>query len=222
MHIPTEKWRFATVDRKLLQKCQQNVGLYWMLVWTLGSPNVPVQCYGNMIDSLKLFQDGEAKTENRLIDAKHLGAGNVCLYVWFPAWKELTVNRRGSFKVRFKHDFMTLYAWLTTGLVNGFHRGSHHPTGKTPIQVISKAMPQRCGNVGLATLQCHSRYGHIHPGSNWSLQRLGLRVDETWPIDPYSWLDWLTFFEAKKELMKGLFALLHVETRRVLVLEWVI
>jgi len=31
MHIPTEKWRFATVDRKLLQKCQQNVGLYWMV-----------------------------------------------------------------------------------------------------------------------------------------------------------------------------------------------
>ena len=38
-------------------------------------------------------------------------------------------------------------------------------------------------------------------------------------MEPYSWLDWLTFFEAKKELMKGLFALLHVETRRVLVLE---
>ncbi|CAK9081780.1 unnamed protein product [Durusdinium trenchii] len=27
---PTESWRFATLDRNLLRKCQHNVGLYWM------------------------------------------------------------------------------------------------------------------------------------------------------------------------------------------------
>ncbi|CAL1141237.1 unnamed protein product [Cladocopium goreaui] len=30
MQKPTERWRLAALDRKLLQKCQHNVGLYWM------------------------------------------------------------------------------------------------------------------------------------------------------------------------------------------------
>ena len=31
MQKPTESWRLAALDRKLLQKCQHNVGLYWLL-----------------------------------------------------------------------------------------------------------------------------------------------------------------------------------------------
>ena len=31
MQKPTERWRLAALDHKLLQKCQHNVGLYWLL-----------------------------------------------------------------------------------------------------------------------------------------------------------------------------------------------